>query len=142
MDPDKVKEPTPFLERRMPSSPFPAIADYAFLSDCHTGALVAPDGTVEWLCLPRFDSPSVFSSLLDRGGGGFRLGPYGVEVPVHRRYDPGTNAMETTWMAPGGWAVVREALTIGLWHEGELEESRHSRPPTDHEADHLLVRTI
>src|SRR5829696_5336680 len=75
MDPDKVKEPTPFMERRMPSSPFPQIAYYAFLSDCHTGALVSPDGTVEWLCPPRFDSPSVFAALLDRSAGGWRFGP-------------------------------------------------------------------
>jgi GH15 family glucan-1,4-alpha-glucosidase len=123
-------------------SPWPPIADYAFLSDCHTGALVAPDGTVEWMCLPRFDSESVFSMLLDRGGGGFRLGPYGVSVPVARRYAPGTNVLETTWMTSHGWAVVTDALTIGAWHEAEHEEARHTRPPTDHEADHLMVRTV
>jgi len=122
------------------ASPFPPIADYAFLSDCHTGALVAPDGSIEWLCLPYFDSPSIFSALLDRGAGTFRVGPYGVAVPAARRYEPGTNVLETTWMTKGGWIIVRDALTIGEWHDAEGTE--HVRPPTDHEADHLLVRTI
>ncbi len=76
-------------------SPFTPIADYAFLSDCHTGALVAPDGTVDWLCVPRFDSASVFGSLLDRGGGAFRLGPFGINVPSGRVYEPGTNTLVT-----------------------------------------------
>jgi hypothetical protein len=53
-------------------SPFPPIADYAFLSDCEVNCLVAPSGAVEWMCLPRPDSPSVFSALLDRGAGTFR----------------------------------------------------------------------
>jgi GH15 family glucan-1,4-alpha-glucosidase len=110
------------------------------LSDCHTGALVSPDGSIEWLCLPRFDGPSIFGALLDRSAGTFRLAPYGVEVPAGRRYEPGTNVLETTWMTPTGWLVVRDALTIGAWHGGERGE--HSRPPTDHEADHLLVRTV
>ncbi len=94
-------------------SPFPPIADYGFLSDCHTGALVAPDGAIEWMCVPRFDSPSVFGSLLDRRAGSFRVGPYGIVVPLSVRYLPGTMILETTWMTPSGWIVVCDALTIG-----------------------------
>ena len=94
-------------------SPFTPIADYAFLSDCHTGALVAPDGTVDWLCVPKFDSPSVFGSLLDRGAGAFRLGPFGINVPSGRVYEPGTNTLITSWKTPTGWATTREALTMG-----------------------------
>jgi hypothetical protein len=71
-------------------SPFPPIANYGFLSTCHTGALLAPDGTVDWLCVPRFDSPSVFGALLDRGAGGFRFGPFGINVPSDRIYDCGS----------------------------------------------------
>jgi GH15 family glucan-1,4-alpha-glucosidase len=123
------------------SSPFPPIADYGFLSDCHTGALVASDGSIEWMCLPHFDSPSVFGAMLDRGAGSWRVGPYGVYVPAGRRYIPGTNIIETTWMTPQGWVRVVEALTIGPWHDNK-EGSSHTRPPTDYDADHLLVRLI
>src|SRR5881397_3995057 len=94
-------------------SPFPPIADYAFLSNCHTGALVAPDGAIDWLCAPRFDSPSIFASLLDRQAGFFRLGPFGINHPTARAYEPGTNVLATTWKTAGGWIVVRDALTIG-----------------------------
>jgi GH15 family glucan-1,4-alpha-glucosidase len=122
-------------------SPFPPIAEYGFLSDCHTGALVAADGSIEWMCLPYFDSPSVFGALLDRGAGTWRIGPYGVYVPAGRRYIPGTNIIETTWMTPQGWLRVIEALTIGPWHDNK-EGSSHTRPPTDYDADHLLVRIV
>jgi alpha,alpha-trehalase len=122
-------------------SPFPPIADYAFLSDCHTGALVAPDGSVDWLCVPSFDSPSVFGSLLDRQAGSFRLGPFGINVPAARRYVPGTNVLETTWHTRNGWLLVRDALTMGP-RQGDDTVTPHTRPPADDDADHLLVRTV
>jgi alpha,alpha-trehalase len=122
-------------------SPFTPIADYAFLSDCHTGALLAPDGTVDWLCVPRFDSPSVFGSLLDRGAGAFRLGPFGTNVPAGHTYEPGTNTLLTSWKGPAGWATVREALIMGP-RRGEDEITPHTRPPADEDAEHMLVRTV
>ncbi len=124
------------------TSAFPLIADYAFLSDCHTGALVASDGSIEWMCIPRFDAPSIFGSLLDRRAGSFRVGPYGLVVPHSVRYVPGTMIVETTWMCPSGWIVVRDGLTIGPWHDQHADETSHTRPPTDHDADHMLVRVI
>jgi alpha,alpha-trehalase len=123
-------------------SPFPLIGDYAFLSDCHTGALLAPDGSVEWMCLPRFDSASVFGALLDRRAGAFRVGPYGLLVPLSVRYVPGTMIVETTWMTSSGWLIVHDAMTIGPWHQEHEDETARTRPPTDQDADHMLVRMI
>ncbi len=120
-------------------SPFPPIADYAFLSDCHTGALVAPDGAIDWLCVPRFDAPSVFGTLLDREAGAFRFGPFGINVPTARVYEPGTNTLLTTWTTPTGWVFVRDALTLGP-RRGVDVVTPHTRPPTDEDAEHLLVR--
>jgi GH15 family glucan-1,4-alpha-glucosidase len=120
-------------------SPFPPIADYAFLSNCHTGALVAPDGAIDWLCVPRFDSPSVFGTLLDRQAGAFRFAPFGINVPSARGYEPGSNGLLTTWKTPTGWVLVREALTMGPTRAVD-EITPHTRPPADEDADHALVR--
>jgi alpha,alpha-trehalase len=133
--------PVTALQSAAAPSPFPPIADYAFLSNCHTGALVAPDGGIDWLCIPRFDAPSVFGTLLDREAGAFRLGPFGINHPTARVYEPGTNVLETTWKTPTGWAVVRDALTMGP-RRREDEITPHSRPPADDDAEHLLVRAI
>jgi alpha,alpha-trehalase len=93
-------------------STFPPIADYGFLSDCENNCLVAPDGSIEWLSLPRPDSPSVFGALLDRNAGSFRLGPVKTLVPDHRRYVPGTMVLETTWHTPTGWLVVNDMFVV------------------------------
>ena len=122
-------------------SPFPPIADYAFLSNCHTGALVAPDGGIGWLCVPRFDSPSVFGTLLDRQAGHFLLAPFGINHATARVYEPGTNVLTTTWKTPSGWVQVRDALTMGP-REREDQVTPHTRPPSDDDADHMLVRTV
>lgn len=118
---------------------FPPIGSYGFLSDCHTAALVSYAGTVEWLCLPRFDSPSAFATLLDRGAGHWRLRPRGVIVPISRRYEPGTLVIETTWVTPTGWVVVRDALTIAEWTPSG---GPGGRPETAHESDRSLLRTM
>ncbi|MEX2203719.1 MAG: glycoside hydrolase family 15 protein [Actinomycetota bacterium] len=123
-------------------SPFPPIAQYGFLSDRQVQALVAPSGNVEWLCMPRPDSPSMFAAMLDRSAGHFRVGPADVTVPAGRRYVPGTLVLETTWQTRTGWVVVRDALLVGPWYDDTQRAVEYQRPPDDHEAEHCLLRTI
>jgi alpha,alpha-trehalase len=120
-------------------STFPPIGDYAFLSNCEQSCLIAPDGAVEWLCLPRPDSPSVFGALLDRGCGSFRFGPSTAQVPQNRRYVPGTMVLETTWQTPTGWLTVHDLLVMGP-HEGEKRRADYHRAPTDFGAVGVLLR--
>jgi len=97
---------------------FPRIGSYGFLSDCETGALVAANGSIEWMSLPRFDAPSIFGALLDRSAGAMRFSP-DERVPVARRYEPGTNLIETTWATETGWLVVRDALLVNAVRTGD-----------------------
>ena len=126
----------------MAASPYPPIADYAFLSDCEVTSLIAPSGAVEWMCLPRMDSPSVFGAMLDRDAGRFRFGPADVAEPADRRYLPGTMVLETSWDCGEGWLVVRDCLLMGPWRHEHPGRSSHTRPPTDYDAEHTLLRTV
>ncbi|MGX7728581.1 glycoside hydrolase family 15 protein [Rhodococcus sp. 2H158] len=123
-------------------SPYPPIDDYAFLSDCETTCLIARNGAVEWMCLPRPDSPSVFGAILDRSAGYFRVGPHDRTVPAARRYLPGGLILETTWQTETGWMVVRDALVMGPWHAVQERSRTHTRTPTDWDAEHILLRTV
>jgi GH15 family glucan-1,4-alpha-glucosidase len=99
------------------------LEDYALLSDLHTGPLVSRDGSIDWLCFPRFDSPSVFAALLgNEDDGRWKLSAVDGEV-VARRYLPRTFVLETTWRTPTGTVVVTDFL-----------------PPGDSQAD--LVRQV
>jgi alpha,alpha-trehalase len=120
-------------------SKFPAIADYGLLSNCEQSCLVAADGSVEWLCLPRPDSPSVFGALLDRAAGMFRFGPGNAHVPQDRRYVPGTMVLETTWQTPTGWMTVHDLLAVGPV-QSERRRTDYRRAPADFGAVGALVR--
>ncbi|HVA24782.1 MAG TPA: glycoside hydrolase family 15 protein [Chloroflexota bacterium] len=126
----------------MGGSQFPPIGSFGFISDCHVNALVAPSGSVEWMCLPRPDSPSLFGAILDRAAGSFRLGPSHVMVPAARRYLPGTLALETTWRTRTGWLIVVDSLSMAPWYHQNDRSHHHRRPPTDYDAEHILLRTV
>ncbi len=77
------------------------IASYALLSDRHSAALVSSDGSVDWLCLPRFDSPSVFAAILDEGAGHWSIRPTG-EFRVEREYTEGSMVLRTVFHTSTG----------------------------------------
>jgi alpha,alpha-trehalase len=102
------------------------IGDYALLSDCRSAALVSREGSVDWLCFPRFDAPSVFCRLLDPAGGHFTIRPAGG-FQASRQYVDQTMVLETTFTTAGGTAVLTDALTVGRNERGhELGESSPS----------------
>jgi GH15 family glucan-1,4-alpha-glucosidase len=93
------------------------IADYALLSDCNGSALVSRDGSVDWLCLPRFDSRSVFARLLDGGGGHWSVRPAG-DFTSQRRYADRAMVLQTVFRAAGGEAVLTDVLALGARERG------------------------
>jgi GH15 family glucan-1,4-alpha-glucosidase len=93
------------------------IADHALLSDCHSAALVSRQGSVEWLCFPRFDSPSVFGRLLDDEAGHWSIRP-AADFRVTRRYLDKTMVLETTFATAAGSVTIVDALALGANKRG------------------------
>ena len=108
------------------TSPFPPIADYAFLSNCTPGA-GCRTALVDWLCVPAFDSPSAFGNL-DRGAGSFRFGPT-ASTPTSGPTCPAPT-LTTTWHTPGGWIRRPRRLDHGP-RRGPDTVTPHTRPPAD-----------
>jgi GH15 family glucan-1,4-alpha-glucosidase len=103
-----MSEPGPGVASR-----YPPIGDYAFLGDCHTGALVSSEGSVDWLCLPRLDDGSYFGRLLDRDRGGWcAITPADPAARTSRRYLDGTLVLETEMTVAGGRVRVTDCLTM------------------------------
>jgi GH15 family glucan-1,4-alpha-glucosidase len=120
---------------------FPPIGDYAFLSDCENSCLIAPTGSIEWMCVPKPHDPSIFGTILDRSAGSFRFAPVDSAVPAHRQYNPGTMMLSTTWQTRGGWLEVNDFLAIGPWYKTGERSALQKRTPGDSDARHVLVRT-
>jgi GH15 family glucan-1,4-alpha-glucosidase len=87
------------------------IADYGLLGDTRTAALVSSDGSLDWLCVPRFDGDPIFGRLVGGPAAGrFRLGPATAATVVERKYRHHTASLETTWATPGGTLTLTEAM--------------------------------
>src|SRR5215217_1244989 len=111
---------------------YPPISDYALIGDCRSAGLVSRDGSLDWLCLPRFDSPSVFAALLDaRKGGRFCIRPVG-EYSSERRYLANTNVLETVFRTPTGACVLRDLMSVS----SEVDKRTHLTP------EHEVLREL
>jgi GH15 family glucan-1,4-alpha-glucosidase len=94
--------------------PYQPIEDYGVIGNLRTAALVGKDGSIDWLCLPRFDSPSVFAALLDDPKGGrFRIAPRCDGIARKQFYWPETNVLVTRFQAEGGVGEVQDFMPIG-----------------------------
>jgi GH15 family glucan-1,4-alpha-glucosidase len=108
------------------------IADYGLLADCNSAALLSRGGSIDWLCLPRYDSPAVFSRLLDPDAGHWSIRPAG-EFSAERRYVPGTLVIETTFTTDDGVVRLRDAMAFA---EGQRAHDLGVSSP------HEVVRSV
>jgi alpha,alpha-trehalase len=111
---------------------FRPIADYGLLADCRSAALVTNDGSIDWLCLPRYDSPAIFSRILDPDAGHWSIRPAG-EFSVERRYIPGTLVIETIFTTDAGVVRLRDAMAFAEGQRGH---------ELGFEAPHEIVRSV
>jgi GH15 family glucan-1,4-alpha-glucosidase len=115
------------LGRRSEIAGYTPIDGYALIGDCRSGGLVSREGSLDWLCLPRFDSPSIFAALLDaQNGGRFLVRPTG-EFRAERRYMANTNVLETVFRTPTGACVLRDLMSVSS------EEDKRAHLTPEHE---------
>src|ERR671928_352701 len=111
---------------------FTPIGEYGLLADCNSAALVARDGSIDWLCLPRYDSDAIFARMLDPDAGHWSIRPVG-EYTVERRYVPGTLVIETTFTTDDGVVRVRDAMAFAPGQRGH---------DLGHDAPHEVLRSV
>lgn len=109
------------------------LSEYAMLSDCRSAALVSASGSVDWLCLPRFDSSPLFARLLDEEAGHFVVAPADPAFKSRWRYRRPGLVLETTWAGPSGELVVTDALALGRKERGH---------DLGHESPGVLLRRV
>ncbi|MGH9641066.1 MAG: trehalase-like domain-containing protein, partial [Terriglobales bacterium] len=113
---ERPTETDPQETPQVSAPPWPKIEDYGVIGDCRSAALVARNGSIEWLCWPRFDKAAIFAALLDREQGGhWRIAPANA-ASTARRYVPDSNVLETHFSTPSGSAVLTDVMTSGFNH--------------------------
>jgi GH15 family glucan-1,4-alpha-glucosidase len=111
---------------------FLPIQDYGIIGDCRAAALVSRDGSIDWLCWPRFDKPAIFAALLDhRLGGHWQISPPRAHT-IRRQYLPETNLLQTSFETPSGVAVLTDLMPVDFDHSG----------PSGLRPDHEILRRV
>jgi alpha,alpha-trehalase len=122
---------------------YQTINAYGVIGDCHSVVLVAPDGSVDWACLPDFDSPAMFCRLLDaRKGGYFQIAPADGTIPGAQRYLRGTNVLQTRFASSAGEVVLTDFMpveTLSAWRFREMNNNTWTR---EDGSCHCLVRIV
>src|SRR5713101_6041560 len=107
-------------DRSDSATDYKPISDYGVIGDMHTAALVGLDGSIDWYCAPRFDSPSVFAALLDaRKGGRFQVAPI-EKFTTKQSYEGDTNVLTTSFDSRGGRAKLTDLMPCFM-EKGELK---------------------
>ena len=110
---DRVRQVAPGGARTAARARYLPIAEHGLIGDLHTVALVGTDGTIDWYCCPRFDSPSVFAAILDADRGGlFRISPDCDGWSSKQLYLPDTNVLITRFLMPDGVAEVQDFMPL------------------------------
>src|SRR6266702_4176549 len=116
---------------------------YGVIGDCHSVVLVAPDGSVDWGCLPDFDSPAIFCRLLDaQRGGYFQIAPTDSTIPGSQRYLRGSNVLQTRFASVSGELILTDFMpveTLSAWQFRELNNNTWTR---EDGSCHSLVRIV
>jgi len=128
---DLISDPTPDAgERRPPPARALVLSEYGLIGDMRTAALIGTDGSIDWCCLPRFDSGSVFAAILDpERGGTWAIRPQG-EWTSTQRYLPRTNILETSFRTEGGVLVLTDFMPV----------DEDGRPSGEHPEIHRKLR--
>jgi GH15 family glucan-1,4-alpha-glucosidase len=127
-----VTHPGPETQAVVSNEGFRPVADYGLLADCNSAALVDRDGSIGWLCFPRYDSPAVFAQILDPDGGHWQIRPSGA-YRSERRYLPGTLVIETTFATGSGAVRLTDAMAFA---EGQRRHELGFGAP------HLILRLV
>src|SRR3954466_10882012 len=123
---------TPAAGETSAAGAFQPIGEYGLLADCNSTALVGRDGSIDWLCLPRYDSDAIFARTLDPGGGHWSIRAAG-EYRVERRYVPGSLVIETTFMTAAGVVRMRDAMAFARGQRGH---------DLGYDAPHEVLRSV